>query len=150
MSVRAQRSSFRHSFMMNSSSNNNNPCQDDMLTDGLDQIDCNFIFECLGHVNSEMDAAVSSLPPMPTLPPPPVNNKSRAARNPTKKSSRIPSSPKEKSPRASRPKANTVVDPSTAPTSSFHYDDDCENDDKNDSSKLSSQDMKNEQQDRRR
>ena len=109
-----QRSNFTHSFMMNSSYSH--PSQDD-LTDVLDPIDCDLIFECLGHVNSEMG---SEYEPMQTTLP--TANNGRSARSPTKKSTRIPSSPKEKSsatPRASRPKSISIaMDPSS---SSFSY-----------------------------
>ena len=158
-----QRSNFTHSFMMNSSYSH--PSQDD-LTDVLDPIDCDLIFECLGHVNSEMGSEYE--PMQSTLP---TANNGRSARSPTKKSTRIPSSPKEKSsatPRASRPKSISIaMDPSsssfsypqnTTATSQEHssYDDDegsmddCESE-KNESSKLS---LKNSQleasKDRRR
>ena len=155
----AQRSTFRHSFMMNSSYNH--PSQDDMA-DGLDPIDCDFIFECLGQVHSEM-AGGGFLPPMPTLPPTVNNNNGRSARSPTKKSTRISSSPKEKSssasPRASRPKSSSMAGSSTeetpsAPSSTMYDEDEQSMDDGENDKKLSLKDMKNNQleasKDRRR
>ena len=141
----AQRPTYRHSFTMNSSYN---PSSQDDLTDGLDPLDCDFIFECLGHVNSEMTGPGGYVPPIQTMTPTVNNNGSRSARSPTKKSTRISSSPKEKSstsPRASRPKSSSMNGSIMEEIPSTYDDDersmdDCEND-----KKLSLKDMKNNQ-----
>ena len=143
----AQRPNFRHPFMMNTSYSH--PSQDDM-TEGLDPMDCDFLFECLGNVNSEMVQTTTQ----PTI------NHGRNVRSPTKKSTRISSTPKEKSsatPRASRV-ASSSSSMATFPLPSSYDDDersmdDCESE-KQESSKLSAKDMKNNQleasKDRRR